>query len=557
MQRLSTRFFAILSGYILLFLATVILTLSITRQQADDGVLINMAGRQRMLTQRMTKELFHYLISGEDQWLESHRNTRNVFHASLTALRDGGQIPLDLSMERYRSIPGALTPEILSALEAGTEKWERYRQEADSVLQSRRENRSSEPSRVSQNTELPDTAALNSLSSLSVSLLGDMNAAVVLMQEGNERKVASLITGQFIILGFILVYSLLVLVYIRRGISNPLQEVTDTAAILGRGALAEIQAENTRSDEIGQLRSSFIKLSRMLDHRMQLLMEMGNGQLKQEIQAEGPDDRFARALVQTRDSLSDLIYQVRNATENSRSAAGELSESASTVASGASEQAASLEQISSNLNEIRTRSRENTRSADKVAEASRDARQLVEQNTQMNNELIRNMAELEQSASDIQSITKTIDDISFQINLLALNANVEAARAGKYGKGFSVVAEEVRNLAARSTDAVAETRDLISRNNELTGSVKAGIENGNSVLVKVAQSTGDIHSRLDEVRRVLQNQDSQISEITDGIDQISAVTQSNTASAEELSAAADELNSLSRRLSELVEVFSI
>jgi methyl-accepting chemotaxis protein len=129
-----------------------------------------------------------------------------------------------------------------------------------------------------------------------------------------------------------------------------------------------------------------------------------------------------------------------------------------TSVKGATEQASSLEEISASANEVGGQAEQNSNSsALKPPVWPRKNTQDAQEGNQLMSELLEIMAQITQSADETKKIVKTIDDIAFQVNLLALNANVEAARAGKYGRGFAVVAEEVRTLAVRSAQAVKET----------------------------------------------------------------------------------------------------
>ena len=180
------------------------------------------------------------------------------------------------------------------------------------------------------------------------------------------------------------------------------------------------------------------------------------------------------------------------------------------------------------------------------AEADRKMEQLTEATRNIN-----------QSSAQIGTIIKTIEDIAFQTNILALNASVEAARAGDAGKGFSVVADEVRNLAAKSSEAAQRTTILLNQTVEsMDEGVQAAQDTADSVL-KVVAHAEEMEKLIDGIADYTKQQDENAEQITHGIEQISVVVQSNVATSEASAAASEELASQASMLRELVARFRL
>ena len=155
--------------------------------------------------------------------------------------------------------------------------------------------------------------------------------------------------------------------------------------------------------------------------------------------------------------LGQAIARIEAASQQTASEAGEISAASQTLAEGASEQAASLQETSASLEEMSSMTKRNADNAQNAKTTAVQARDSADAGAEQMKTLLAAMDSIKNASENITKILKNIDEIAFQTNILALNAAVEAARAGEAGAGFAVVADEVRNLAQRCAAAAKET----------------------------------------------------------------------------------------------------
>ncbi len=345
-------------------------------------------------------------------------------------------------------------------------------------------------------------------------------------------------------------------------VSKPIDEANKVLDSLSQG-IFDIKVENNFKGSFASMMNSFEKMvvstGSYINEITEVLSTIASGDLTRDISREyiGQFNLIKNSINNISKTLRTTIYDIKISADNVLAGAKQITESAMTLAEGASSQAASIEELNASILNI---NEQTNRNADKAQNAEEFSKKSIESARNGNNEMtnmLNSMEDIKEASRNISKIIKVIDDIAFQTNLLALNAAVEAARAGQYGKGFAVVAEEVRSLASRSQKAAKETSELIENTiakvnkgteiAELTaGSLEAIVTNANAV-----------SEIIDDIYFSTKEQVDAIGQITIGINQISDVVQTNSSTSEESAAAAQELNSQSEVLAQMVSHFKV
>lgn len=255
--------------------------------------------------------------------------------------------------------------------------------------------------------------------------------------------------------------------------------------------------------------------------------------------------------------FNKVLLDISIVSDEVTSGAHNLSNSSDTLARGATDQASAVEEISMSIDQVAFEIKATSNKTTDIRKLANDVKEDVIKGSEEMNQMLEAMKEIEESSNSISQIIKVIDEISYQTNLLALNAAVEAARAGEHGKGFAIVAEEVRNLASRSSKAASETSTLIEHS---IGRVKQGAEIASKTaedLDKITNGINDVVNVITEVSTDIDNQVKAVTEINHGVHQVSVVTQVNSATAEESAAASQELSEQAKVLDDTVNKFNL
>jgi methyl-accepting chemotaxis protein/carbonic anhydrase len=251
--------------------------------------------------------------------------------------------------------------------------------------------------------------------------------------------------------------------------------------------------------------------------------------------------------------INRIISGLNEGADQVNDAAAQVSTASQQLAEGASEQASSLEETSSALEQMAAMTRTNAENAKQANSLSDQARNAAQNGDQTMHQLNEAMTGINESSEKISKIIKVIEEIAFQTNLLALNAAVEAARAGEHGKGFAVVADEVRNLAQRCAQAAKETTGLIE---DAVNRSQQGTQVANEVGKALGAIVGDVSKVSDLIGGISQASQEQaqgVDQVNTAVSQMDKVTQQNAAGAEESASAAEELAAQSMAVKGMVE----
>ena len=240
-------------------------------------------------------------------------------------------------------------------------------------------------------------------------------------------------------------------------------------------------------------------------------------------------------------SLKSIISGLQESFHKVDASSSSLLSAANGLAEGSGQQAASIEETSSSLEEMASMTRQNAENAKKADAFRRGAWDVKEQARTLIEQLTRSMEEVSSAGDQTRKIVKTIDEIAFQTNLLALNAAVEAARAGEAGAGFAVVAAEVRNLAVKATDAAKDTADLIK---VMVTKVNDGADYSSQVseaFNRVSDASSKVGELVAEIAAASTDQADGIQQISKAVSDMDDVVQQNAAGAEESASTSEEM----------------
>ena len=258
-----------------------------------------------------------------------------------------------------------------------------------------------------------------------------------------------------------------------------------------------------------------------------------------------------------RNSLKDIVGQVRVGTETIGTASREIAAGNIDLSSRTEMQASSLEKTASAMEELTATVKQNADNAREANLLAATASDVARKGGEVVAQVVDTMGSINTSANKIVDIIGVIDGIAFQTNILALNAAVEAARAGEQGRGFAVVASEVRNLAQRSAAAAKEIKTLIGdsvekveRGSKLVG--QAGV-----TMDEVVASVKRVTDIMSEISHASQEQSAGIAQVNMSIIEMDSMTQQNAALVEEAAAAAQSLQDQASELAHVVSVFKL
>ena len=343
-------------------------------------------------------------------------------------------------------------------------------------------------------------------------------------------------------------------------IAKPIAVITHAAEAI---AIGDIELEGmdtgttpTKSETI-KLERAFSVMLASFKKQAYILARIAEGDYTSKVNIRSEKDVINLAIELTLENTLQVLQQVATAGMQVADGSKQIAEGAQLLAQGSTEQAATVEELSTALGEIAYKTKSNAEMADRASSLANTIKQSAEKGNGQMLEMMDAVRDINQASQSISKVIKVIDDIAFQTNILALNAAVEAARAGQHGKGFAVVAEEVRNLAAKSAEAAKDTGGLI------TNSIEKA-ELGSRIASETAASLTEIVTGINESAKIVgdiaqssSEQSRDIEHINTGINQVAQVVNQNSATAQESAAASQEMSGQSAMLDELIRQFQL
>ena len=286
---------------------------------------------------------------------------------------------------------------------------------------------------------------------------------------------------------------------------------------------------------------------------------IANNDLSRPVHSQRGDElgELLRELDQMRNSLHQVVSQVRGSSGSITTASAEIATGNQDLSERTEQTSSNLQQAASSMEQLTGAVRQSADSARQAEQLASSAAEVAARGGQVVSEVVATMNEINTSSKRISDIIGVIDGIAFQTNILALNAAVEAARAGEQGRGFAVVASEVRSLAGRSAEAAREIKVLIGASVDKVESGSRLVANAGHTMTEIVSSVQRVSDIIGEITAAASEQSDGIGQINSAVSQLDQMTQQNAALVEQSAAAAESLKDQAVRLSDVMSIFRL
>ncbi len=525
----------VLTLFFLAVLSIMVLYTSFTLyRQKGDGLVINIAGRQRMLSQKFTKEFFLARKTDAEMKNSGKQNSpfmpdsAKLFEITLSALLHGGTTFMDLKMSKPVQLPACKTPQINKQLHQVQSLWRRLKAEVQATG-----NTASNPEQ------------LVLINQLSENTLREMNKAVGMLADQSANKVQTMQIIEILLglcAGFV---SIVISSLIAASITQPLARVVTITKKIADGDLRDDFSTVDSKDELAILHKNVGNMRRILSNIITAIQQNSRQMALSSSQVAGISSEISDSNSCEQESSDQVLQAIETLQEISGTVNTQVEQARATV-------------------------QETEKQADQGALVVSQNIEELGETVQSVNDTSEQMEALKQATDQIHKIIESIQNIADQTNLLALNATIEAARAGEAGKGFAVVANEIKELANQTAESTTEITSLINR---LTKRVDGSVQSMQQVVDRVHHSRKQAEKTViafEEMKKGVnsttrntihiasynQQQAEQLSLLHDRLDELFKVLQRSTDKARETTMVADDLHLVSEELNAVLSGFT-
>ncbi len=375
-----------------------------------------------------------------------------------------------------------------------------------------------------------------------------------------EENMTSTITRLVITTAILTIIVIFIAVWMAWGISGPVKRMANHMSRLAIGDLVHSdvpEVDQRRYDEIGLLARSLHDLTISRQDELEMANAIATGDYTKSIPLRSDQDLLGKALNAMVHINNNALRQVNQAIEEIGHGAASISDASVSLSQGVNTSEVVLKEISDSVVTVDRQAQDNAHHAQNANELAVTSRNSAQRGYAAVAELAASMTKIQQAGKQIATVAKLIDDIAFQTNLLALNASVEAARAGQQGRGFSVVADEVRNLAARSAKAAHETSEMVESMLSLMEGGARLADHSDREFQEIVDTTAKVASLFENIVDASRKQSSAVSNIVDSLGRIEDVTHGNSHNANEMASSAVTLSRQADELNQMISHFRL